>query len=159
MFWTSGDVSPGFQSQGGFPRLHASSPTCNRFLRFITSATSADLLEDIIYPTPFAEYVRDQSWWIFCPKLLRRSQLVLWLDNIDRANLWFRKLAHIGRPHSISPHWQNRKGNHYILCGNMQKSWMDKKSTLFKSHSICHGCSQAKIKMLSLNRSSAINKF
>ena len=34
LFWTSGDVCPGFQSQGGFPRLRASSPVCNGFLRF-----------------------------------------------------------------------------------------------------------------------------
>ena len=34
LFWTSGDVCPGFQSQGGFPRLRASLPAHNRFLRF-----------------------------------------------------------------------------------------------------------------------------
>ena len=26
LFWTSGDICPGFQSQGGFPRLRAYSP-------------------------------------------------------------------------------------------------------------------------------------
>ena len=43
-FWTSGDAGPGFQSQGRFPRLHASSPACNGFLRFTSGATPADLL-------------------------------------------------------------------------------------------------------------------
>ena len=46
LFWTSasGDVCPGFQSQGGFPRLRASSSACNRFFRFTSGATPADLL-------------------------------------------------------------------------------------------------------------------
>ena len=26
LFWTSGDICPGFQSQGGFPHLHALLP-------------------------------------------------------------------------------------------------------------------------------------
>ena len=30
--WTSGDVCHGFQSQGGFPHFHVSSPACNGFL-------------------------------------------------------------------------------------------------------------------------------
>ena len=38
LFWTSGDVCPGFQSQGGFPRLRASSPSisfyCNDIIAF-----------------------------------------------------------------------------------------------------------------------------
>ena len=34
----------GFQSQGGFPHMHALSPECNRLLRFISGVTSADLL-------------------------------------------------------------------------------------------------------------------
>ena len=34
LFWTSSDVCPGFQSQGGFPHLQASLPACNGFLRF-----------------------------------------------------------------------------------------------------------------------------
>ena len=41
LFLTSGDVCPGFQSQGGFPRLHASSPVHNRFLRFTSGVTPA----------------------------------------------------------------------------------------------------------------------
>ena len=43
LFWTSGDVSPGFQSQGGYPRLHALSPACNEFPRFTSGAIPADL--------------------------------------------------------------------------------------------------------------------
>ena len=35
---------PGFQCQGRSPRLHASSPVCNGTLRFISSATPADIL-------------------------------------------------------------------------------------------------------------------
>ena len=44
MFWTSGDVSPGFQSQEWIPHLCALSPACNEFLRFTSGATPADLL-------------------------------------------------------------------------------------------------------------------
>ena len=41
LFWTSGDVCPGFQSQGGFPHLRASSPVHNGFLRFTPGVTPA----------------------------------------------------------------------------------------------------------------------
>ena len=44
LFWTSGDVSSGFQSQVGFPRLHALSPVYNKFLGFTSGPTPADLL-------------------------------------------------------------------------------------------------------------------
>ena len=46
LFWTSGDVCPGFQSQSGFPHLHASSPVHNGFLRFTSGATPTDPLAD-----------------------------------------------------------------------------------------------------------------
>ena len=45
LFWTSGDVSPGFQSQGGSPHLHAFLPACNEFLRFTSGATPVDCIE------------------------------------------------------------------------------------------------------------------
>ena len=41
LFWTSGDVCPGFQNQGGFPRLRASLPAHNGFLRFTSGAIPA----------------------------------------------------------------------------------------------------------------------
>ena len=41
LFWTSGDICPGFQSQGGFPHLRASSPVYNGFLRFTSGVTPA----------------------------------------------------------------------------------------------------------------------
>ena len=44
LFWTSGDVCPGFQSQGGYPYLLASLPVYNGFLRFASGVTSTDLL-------------------------------------------------------------------------------------------------------------------
>ena len=44
LFWTSGDIWPGFQSQGGFPSLYASLPACNGFLKFTSGATPANLL-------------------------------------------------------------------------------------------------------------------
>ena len=53
LFWTSGDVCPGFQSQGGFPRLHASLPVHNRFLRFTSGATPADCIEVSMAAEPF----------------------------------------------------------------------------------------------------------
>ena len=43
LFWTSGDICPGFQSQGGFSCLHALLPTCNEFIRF-TPGTTVDFL-------------------------------------------------------------------------------------------------------------------
>ena len=42
LFWTSGDICLGFQSQGGFPRLLASSPAWNGSLRFTSGATPDD---------------------------------------------------------------------------------------------------------------------
>ena len=44
LFWTSGDICPGFQRQSGSPYLHASSPVCNNILRFTSGATPANLL-------------------------------------------------------------------------------------------------------------------
>ena len=34
LFWTSGDICPGFQSQSGSPHLRVPSPACNGILRF-----------------------------------------------------------------------------------------------------------------------------
>ena len=44
LFWISGDVSSGFQSQGGFPCLCALPPVCNKVLKFTSGATPAGLL-------------------------------------------------------------------------------------------------------------------
>ena len=44
LFWTSGDVFLGFQSQGGFPCLHASLPVHKGFVRFTSGVTPAGLL-------------------------------------------------------------------------------------------------------------------
>ena len=52
LFWTFGDVCPGFQNQDGSPLLCALSPECNRFLRFTSDATPADLLTASIAPQP-----------------------------------------------------------------------------------------------------------
>ena len=41
LFWTSGDVCPRFQSQGGFLHLRASLPVHKGFLRFTSGATPA----------------------------------------------------------------------------------------------------------------------
>ena len=43
LFWTSGDVCLWFQSQGGFPCLHALSPACKEFLTFTSGVTRAYL--------------------------------------------------------------------------------------------------------------------
>ena len=53
LFWTSGDVCPVFQSQGGFPHLHAFLPVYNRFLRFTSGATPADCIEVSMAADPF----------------------------------------------------------------------------------------------------------
>ena len=44
LFWTSDDVGPEFQSQRGYPHLHALLPVCNGILRFTSGVTPADLL-------------------------------------------------------------------------------------------------------------------
>ena len=44
LFWVSGDLCPGFRSQGGPPHLHASLTVHDGFLRFTSNATPADLL-------------------------------------------------------------------------------------------------------------------
>ena len=69
LLWTSGDVYPGFQSQGGSPHLRASSPVCNRFLRFTSGATPADHLVTSMAPQPFDPHTctRVRHWWDLNP--------------------------------------------------------------------------------------------
>ena len=43
LFWTSDEVSPGFQSQGGSLACVLLSPVCNEFLRFTSGVTPMDL--------------------------------------------------------------------------------------------------------------------
>ena len=44
LFGTFTGICPRFQNQGRFPHFHALSPVHNRFLRFISGVTPADLL-------------------------------------------------------------------------------------------------------------------
>ena len=44
LIWTSSDFWPGFQSQALFSCMRALSPARNRFLRFTSGVTPADLL-------------------------------------------------------------------------------------------------------------------
>ena len=53
LFWTFGDICPGFLSHGRFPCLHASSPTRNGFLRLASGPTPADLLAASMATEPF----------------------------------------------------------------------------------------------------------
>ena len=53
LFWTSGDVSPGCQSQGEFFCLHALLPVCKGFLRFTSGAPPADHLTASMVTEPF----------------------------------------------------------------------------------------------------------
>ena len=56
LFWTSGEICPGFQSQGGPINciyIIWISPACNGFLRFTSGATPADLLTASIAAEPF----------------------------------------------------------------------------------------------------------
>ena len=50
LFWTFGDVSPGFQSQRGSPHMRASSLVYNGIIRFTSGVTPADLLVAIMGP-------------------------------------------------------------------------------------------------------------
>ena len=74
LFWTSEDVCPGFQSQGWSLGSHASSPTYNGFLRFISGVTPADRLSVSIAAESFTYYKSiletrtrrrrtDDFWW------------------------------------------------------------------------------------------------
>ena len=55
LFWTSVDVSFGFQSQSGQPYLHFGRGICVTFsLRFNSGATPADLLVDSMATKPFS---------------------------------------------------------------------------------------------------------
>ena len=62
LFGTFGDICPGFQSQGGFPCLHALSPVHNRFLRFTFGVTSADLLAANMAAEPFDPHTCIQAY-------------------------------------------------------------------------------------------------
>ena len=62
LFWTSGDVYPGFQSQGGFPRLPVSSPAHNGFLRFTSGVTLADCIEVSMAAEPFLSTYLQTCW-------------------------------------------------------------------------------------------------
>ena len=53
LFWTSGDIYPGFQSQCRSPCLCAILPRYNRILRFTSSVTPADLLVASMAAEPF----------------------------------------------------------------------------------------------------------
>ena len=57
LFWTSGDIFSGFQSQGGSPHLHAPSPVSNRIFRFTSGTTPADLLAASMAADPFSSTV------------------------------------------------------------------------------------------------------
>ena len=48
LFWPSGDIGCGFESQGGSPHLHAFSPVHNGFLRFTYRVAPANLFAAII---------------------------------------------------------------------------------------------------------------
>ena len=67
LFWASGDVSSGFQSQVGFPHLCAWSPVCNRFPRFTSGAAPADLLIHMLAPATGIgrTRVRDHACYTF----------------------------------------------------------------------------------------------
>ena len=53
LFWTSGDICSGFQNQSGSSTLRASLLLCNRFPRFTSGATPADLLAASMAVKPF----------------------------------------------------------------------------------------------------------
>ena len=75
LFWTSGDVCPGFQSQGGFPCLDASLPVHNRFLRFTSGVTPADCIEVTWQPSLFDPCTCScvcRHWWRFGAQIHNR---------------------------------------------------------------------------------------
>ena len=68
MFWTSSNVCPGFQRQGGSPHLHDLSPVWNRILRFTSGVTPADLMVASMAAEPFQSmYLRTKYWWGLSP--------------------------------------------------------------------------------------------
>ena len=61
LFWTSGDVSPGFQSQGRSLACMPLSPACNEFLRFTSCVTPADCIEVSMAAEPFRSTCTQQA--------------------------------------------------------------------------------------------------
>ena len=64
LFRTSSDFWPRFQSQALFPCMRALAPACNRFLRFPSGATPADLLVSSMVAELFqSTYFRTSKLW------------------------------------------------------------------------------------------------
>ena len=78
LFWTSGDVSPGFQSQGWIPRLRTLSPACNELMRF-TSGANYVILRSQSKIISKARYHRKVS----SPKVF--SQTIIFSSQQDRG--------------------------------------------------------------------------
>ena len=86
LFWTCSDFFPGFQSQGGSPRLSALSPVCNGFFKFIPGMTPVDLLAISI--------MVEQFWSMY----LQKSRVVA-LPRSRKSWTW---------------HWQVRRSTHAL---------------------------------------------
>ena len=64
LFWTSDDVCPEIQIQGGsIPGMRMVSPGCDLFFSFISSVTATDLLVVIMATQPFfTTYFIKHQW-------------------------------------------------------------------------------------------------
>ena len=66
LFWTSGDVSSGFQSQSGFYLIRSwrrCTSNVTHFLRFTSGATPADLLAVSMAAKPISSTYLQRPWW------------------------------------------------------------------------------------------------
>ena len=66
LFWTSGDVSSGFQSQSGFCLIRTwqrRTSSITRSLRFTSGATPADLLAASMAAEPISSTYLQRHWW------------------------------------------------------------------------------------------------
>ena len=66
LFWTSGDVSSGFQSQSGFCLIRTwrrRTSNVTHSLRFISGATTADLLAASMATEPISSTYLRRHWW------------------------------------------------------------------------------------------------
>ena len=66
LFWTSGDVSSGFQSQSRFCLIHTwqrHTSNITHSLRFTSGATPADLLAASMATEPISSTYLQRHWW------------------------------------------------------------------------------------------------
>ena len=95
LFWISGEVYPGFQSQDSPPHLHALSPAHDGLFRFISGVTSADLLvanmaAELFWSMYLCMY---EYWWGLSPRLKSKTKRATASQHVTRQMLYLLSYA------------------------------------------------------------------